>query len=86
MLDVSDGVTLSSIVKRLDRSRAQFMNIDTNHLRELIDRTKEGFRFKYVGGGYFRDKNIPQGKKAELRHGEEIINEFCQELIKRATP
>ena len=84
--DVLGPAPLRPSVKRLDRSRAQFMNIDTNHLRELIDRTKEGFRFKYVGGGYFRDKNIPQGKKAELRHGEEIINEFCQELIKRATP
>jgi len=52
---------------------------------ELIERTKEGFRFKYVGGGYFRDKNIPNGNKAEVRHGEEIIDEFCQELIKRAT-
>jgi hypothetical protein len=80
------AATAHLAVKRLDRSRAQFMNIDTNHLRELIERTKEGFWFKYVGGGYFRDKNIPQGKKAELRHGEEIIDEFCQELIKRATP
>jgi hypothetical protein len=56
-----------------------------NNLMELIERTKEGFRFKYVGGGYFRDKNIPNGNKAEVRHGEEIIDEFCQELIKRAT-
>ena len=56
-----------------------------NNLMELIERTKEGFRFKYVGGGYFRDKTIPQGEKADVRHGEEIIDEFCQELIKRAT-
>jgi hypothetical protein len=25
------------------------------------------------------------GKTAEVRHGEEIIDEFCQELIKRVT-
>ncbi len=45
-------------------------------LRELIEKTRKDFRFKYVGGGYFRDKNIPQGKTAELKHGEEIINEL----------
>ena len=50
---------------------------------ELIERTREDFRFKYVGGGYFRDKTIPKGEKADVRHGEEIIDEFCQELIKR---
>jgi hypothetical protein len=52
---------------------------------ELIERTREDFRFKYVGGGYFRDKNIPSGEKADMRHGEEIIDEFCQELIQRVT-
>ena len=61
------------------------MNTNTQYLMELIERTREDFRFKYVGGGYFRDKNIPMGKKAEVRHGEEIIDEFCQELIKRLT-
>jgi hypothetical protein len=58
------------------------MNLNTQTLVELIERTKEDFRFKYVGGGYFRDKNIPLGEKAEVRHGEQIIDEFCQELIK----
>ncbi len=59
------------------------MNIDAQDLKELIEKTKKDFRFRYVGGGYFRDKNIPHGKTAELKHGEEIINEFCQELIKQ---
>ena len=61
------------------------MNTNTQNLVELIERTKKDFRFKYVGGGYFRDKNIPPGEKAEVRHGEEIIEEFCQELINRVT-
>ena len=61
------------------------MNTNTQTLIELIERTKEDFRFKYVGGGYFRDKNVPLGEKAEVRHGEQIIDEFCQELIKRLT-
>jgi len=54
-------------------------------LLELVERTKADFRFKYVGGGYFRDKGMPKGEKAEVRHGDEIIDEFCQELIKRVT-
>ena len=61
------------------------METNTQKLMELIERTREDFRFKYLGGGYFRDKNIPSGKKAEVRHGEEIIDEFCQELIERVT-
>ncbi len=59
--------------------------MNTQSLRELIERTRKDFRFKYVGGGYFRDKDVPMGKKAQVRHGEEIIDEFCQELIKHAT-
>ena len=61
------------------------MNVNTQNLMELIERTRADFRFKYVGGGYFRDKGIPQGEKADVRHGEEIIDEFCQELIERIT-
>jgi hypothetical protein len=62
------------------------MNTDTDiqRLTELIERTKKDFRFRYVGGGYFRDKTVAKGKKAEVRHGEEIIDEFCQELMKGA--
>ena len=61
------------------------MNTDTQKLLDLIERTRQDFRFKYAGGGYFRDKSIPQGEKAEVRHGEEIIDEFCQELIRGVT-
>jgi hypothetical protein len=61
------------------------MDTNTQNLLELIEKTREEFRFRYVGGGYFRDKNVPTGKKAEVRHGGEIIDEFCQELIKRLT-
>jgi hypothetical protein len=41
------------------------LHINTQNLKELIERTREDFRFKYVGGGYFRDKNIPEGEKAD---------------------
>ncbi len=58
------------------------MTMHAQKLAELIERTRKDFRFKYVGGGYFRDKNIPEGERAELRHGEEIIEEFCEELMR----
>jgi hypothetical protein len=61
------------------------MSRKAQNLTKLIEKTRKEFRFKYVGGGYFRDKNVPKGKKADVRHGEEIIDEFCQELIKRVT-
>lgn len=63
----------------------KFMSRKAQNLTKLIEKTRKEFRFKYVGGGYFRDKNVPKGKKADVRHGEEIIDEFCQELIKRVT-
>lgn len=56
---------------------------DIQPLRQLIEKTRKDFRFKYVGGGYFRDKNVQTGDKAEVRHGEEIIDEFCRELTRR---
>ncbi len=58
------------------------MNANTEMLMELMEGTREDFQFNYVGGAYFGDKNISMGKKAEVRHGEEIIDEFCEELIK----
>jgi hypothetical protein len=61
------------------------MIANAQNLKELIERTREEFRFKYVGGGYFRDRNVPEGGKADMRHGEEVLDEFCQELIKRVT-
>ena len=35
-------------------------------LRVLIETVLREFRFKYVGGGYYRDKNIQKGKRAEV--------------------
>lgn len=66
------------------RRPAHSMETNTQNLRELIEWTREEFRFKYMGGGYFRDKRIPEGIKADVIHGEEIIDEFCRELINRA--
>lgn len=65
--------------------RLQVVNTSREQLIKLITRTREQFCFKYVGGGYFRDKQVAKGQKAEVRHGEEIIDEFCEELVKNVT-
>lgn len=49
---------------------------------DFLDEIRSDFRFKYVGAGYFRDKNIEKGEKADIIHGNEIIEEFCKELKK----
>lgn len=48
---------------------------------KLVKSVLAKFRFRYVGGGYFRDKLVPKGKHAETLHGDEVLKEFAQELI-----
>jgi len=38
-------------------------------------RAPDDFPFEYKGGGFFRQKGIPVGESAEMRHGEEIVEE-----------
>ena len=66
-------------------------------LQDLIKKARANVRFTYLGGGYFRDKNVPMAKlvndgkggkklkseKAEIVHGNEILDEFCKELLKQ---
>jgi hypothetical protein len=59
------------------------MDVPKSDFENLLNRVKSNFRFEYVGGGYFRDKNVPQGTKADILHGTEILDEFCSELIKQ---
>jgi hypothetical protein len=59
------------------------MNISKDDLENLLKKAKANFRFEYVGGGYFRDKRVAKGIKADTLHGSEILDEFCSELIKR---
>jgi len=40
------------------------MEASTQKIIELIETTRTDFRFKYIGGGYFRDRTIETGKKA----------------------
>jgi hypothetical protein len=47
-----------------------------------ISEFRKQFNYKYVGGGYFRDMTVPKGINAEIKHGDEIINKFCDDLVK----
>jgi hypothetical protein len=38
-------------------------------------RAPDDFPFEYKGGGFFRQKGIPVGESADMRHGEEIVEE-----------
>jgi hypothetical protein len=38
-------------------------------------RAPKDFPFEYTGGGFFRQKGIPVGESADMRHGEEIVEE-----------
>ena len=53
-----------------------------SELEELLNKAISSFRFEYVGGGYFRDKTVPKGTKADTLHGNEVLEEFCSEVIK----
>ncbi|HTY88681.1 MAG TPA: hypothetical protein VMB80_14535 [Candidatus Acidoferrum sp.] len=62
------------------------MNASKSEFENFLNKARAGFRFEYVGGGYFRDKNVPIGIKADTLHGTEILDEFCSELIKQYSP
>lgn len=57
------------------------MNVSKSEFENFLTKVKSGFRFEYVGGGYFRDKNVPQGIKADILHGNEILDEFRSERL-----
>jgi len=59
------------------------MNTSSGEFEKFLQAVRSSFRFEYVGGGYFRDKGVPQGIKADTLHGSEILDEFCSELIKQ---
>lgn len=60
---------------------AQFMNAE-NRLVQELNKFREQFKYKYVGGGYFRDKTVAKGISADLKHGDEVISKFCDDFIK----
>jgi hypothetical protein len=52
------------------------MHASKSEFENLLNKVRSSFRFEYVGGGYFRDKNVPEGIKADILHGSEILKNF----------
>ena len=48
---------------------------------QALNQFRQQFRYKYVGGGYFRDNTVPKGTSADMQHGDEVINKFCDDFI-----
>lgn len=57
------------------------MKIEDKLIREL-NKFRQEFKYKYVGGGYFRDMSVPKGTNADIKHGDEVISKFCEDFIK----
>ncbi len=51
-------------------------------LDQALNKFRQEFKYEYVGGGYFRDKTVPKGISADMRHGDEVISQFCDDFIK----
>jgi len=39
---------------------------------------EEIFPYEYSGGGYFREKYVPQGQKAKIIHGMEAVTPLIE--------
>ena len=57
-----------------------------SELEDFLNKVRSSFRFEYVGGGYFRDRTVPKGTRADTLHGSEVLDEFCAEVIKQYPP
>jgi hypothetical protein len=57
------------------------MNAEDRFIQKL-NKFRAQFDYKYVGGGYFRDMSIPKGINADIKHGDEVINKFCEDFVK----
>jgi len=57
-----------------------------SELEDFLNKVRSSFRFEYVGGGYFRERTVPKGARAEILHGSEVLDEFCSEVIKQYPP
>jgi phosphotransferase system HPr-like phosphotransfer protein len=60
------------------------MNAEDKLVQEL-NKFQAEFKFKYVGGGYFRDMSVPKGVNADIKHGDEVISKFCEDFVKYLT-
>lgn len=47
------------------------------YIRKLV----KSFDFSYIGGGYFRQKGIPKGTKADTLHGDQVVEAVVLHVI-----
>jgi hypothetical protein len=57
--------------------------MDAETLKQLLEERLKSFKFKYIGGGYFRDKDIKVGKRADILHGDEVLASFCKYILEQ---
>lgn len=38
----------------------------------------ENFPYRYVGGGYYREKHVPPGETAHTLHGDEALKKMAE--------
>lgn len=50
-------------------------------VKRAIESARASFKYKYVGGGYFRDSTVPRGEKAETLHGVEVLETFKNYIL-----
>lgn len=72
--DIASQFNLQPL-SRLPLSKDQIEQVQLQARKDLLDKL-ESFPFGYVGGGYFRDKRIPKGDKAEVLHGDELLKQL----------
>lgn len=47
--------------------------------KEFLEKSQSNFRFRYLGGGYFRDKNIPMAQVIEVKVDSKIVKKLKTE-------
>lgn len=54
-------------------------------MEELIKELETGkiSPYEYIGGGYFRDKRIPKGKKGDTMHGQQYVDFLLKTIAER---
>jgi hypothetical protein len=53
--------------------------------RDALNTAMATFKYKYSGGGYFRDSTIPKGDVAGILHGEQVLVKFVEHIATQFT-
>lgn len=67
-------------LNRVALTRNQIKLIQLKARLDTIEKLND-FPFVYIGGGYFRDKRVKKGNKAETLHGNEVLTKLKEFLM-----